>query len=75
MVKNLIVDLHVHTPASKDYIISADNDIDASYLNIIYLAAEKNVNVIGIADHFTVSGYEKLMKLKRETESLALLLQ
>lgn len=64
MVKNLLVDLHVHTPASIDYNICADSDIEASYLNIIKLAEEKNIDVIGIADHFSVNGYEKLMQLK-----------
>lgn len=75
MIKNLLVDLHVHTPASDDYNINADSDIEASYLNIIKLASEKNVDVIGIADHFNVSGYEKLIELKNETKNLALLMK
>jgi hypothetical protein len=80
------VDLHVHTPASKDYRGSKE---DSEYLNVIRKANEfgaagntdrtkkKNVasrNPIGcvaFTDHNSVEGFRKYRQLQEETEKLA----
>lgn len=58
-----IVDLHVHTPASRDYRGTKTED---EYIKILESARENKVNLICIADHFSVTGYSKFMTFKEE---------
>lgn len=51
------VDLHVHTPGSKDY-----QDPDASYLGILKKAEAEGIDIIAITDHNTVAGYGAMMQ-------------
>ncbi len=51
------VDLHVHTPGSKDF-----NDPDASYLDILKKAEAEGIDVIAFTDHNTVAGYGAMMQ-------------
>ncbi len=46
------VDLHVHTPASKDY-----QQRDASYLDILRKAEAEGLDIIAFTDHNTIAGY------------------
>ncbi len=46
------MDLHVHTPASADYI-----DKDASYIDILRRAEQRGIDILAFTDHNTVSGY------------------
>jgi hypothetical protein len=59
------MDLHLHTPASKDYL-----DPGASYLDILHKAETNGLDIIAFTDHNTVSGVRRLQK---EIEELQLL--
>jgi hypothetical protein len=59
------MDLHLHTPASKDYL-----DPEASYLDILHKAESSGLDIIAFTDHNTVSGVRRLQK---EIEELQLL--
>ncbi len=59
------VDLHVHTPASADYL-----QPDVSYLAILQTAERKGVEILALTDHNTVAGYRAL---EEDIETLELL--
>lgn len=59
------VDLHVHTPASADYL-----DQGVSYLDILEVAEQKKLDIIAFTDHNTIAGYREM---KEEIESLKML--
>lgn len=59
------VDLHVHTPASADYL-----EPDVSYLDILHQAESKELDIIAIADHNTVAGYQAMMEEIYQLEML-----
>jgi PHP family Zn ribbon phosphoesterase len=61
------VDLHLHTPASDDYI-----QPEISYLDILKQAASKGVDIVAFTDHNTVAGYRRMQE---EIEQLNLLQQ
>lgn len=50
------VDLHIHTPASEDYV-----DKSVSYLDILREAERRGLDMIAITDHNTIAGYEALL--------------
>jgi len=65
-------DLHVHTPASYEHQFSFYDDRDAeAYRNDIWekyvseLEKVRDVSVIGIADYFTIDGYENLLEYRK----------
>ncbi|MEA2008327.1 MAG: hypothetical protein U9O54_04335, partial [Chloroflexota bacterium] len=49
------IDLHLHTPASADYV--QDN---VSYLDILKQAAKRGVDIMALTDHNTVVGYRRM---------------
>lgn len=51
------VDLHVHTPGSKDF-----QDADATYLDILKKAEAEGIDIIALTDHNTVAGYAAMMQ-------------
>ncbi len=55
-------DLHIHTPASADY-----RDPSATYLDILYRAENRSLEIIAFTDHNTVNGYATM---QREIEQL-----
>ncbi len=59
------IDLHIHTPASKDY-----QQPDVSYLDLLKQAELRGLDMIAFTDHNTVSGYRKM---KEEIQQLTLL--
>jgi len=59
------VDLHLHTPASTDYLESG-----VSYLNILQAAERKGLDIVALTDHNTVAGYREMLE---EVEALELL--
>lgn len=61
------VDLHIHTPASSDYKGPKEDD---EYIDIVKQANASNVELMCIADHNTVKGYENIMILKKQSFSL-----
>jgi hypothetical protein len=61
------VDLHIHTPASADYI-----DPETRYIDILRQAEKRGLEIIAFTDHNTVNGYATMMQ---EVEQLAYLEQ
>ena len=61
------VDLHLHTPGSKDYL-----EPGISYLDILRKAEQCGLDIIAFTDHNTVAG---LRKLRKEIDDLILLEQ
>lgn len=59
------MDLHIHTPASKDY-----QEPHVSYLDILRRAETRALSIIAFTDHNTVAGYRRM---RDEIESLELL--
>ena len=59
------VDLHLHTPASTDYL-----EAGVSYLDILKAAERRGLDIIAFTDHNTVAGYRAMLE---ETEGLELL--
>ena len=59
------MDLHLHTPASSDYL-----EPGISYLDILRRAETRGLDIIGFADHNTVAGYRRM---QAEIEQLRLL--
>jgi hypothetical protein len=49
------MDLHLHTPASSDY-----QQPEASLLDILKRAEARNLAIIAVTDHNTVSGYRRI---------------
>ena len=60
------MDLHLHTPASKDYQLP-----DTSYLDVLQQAERRNLNIIAFTDHNTVRGYRALHEEIAQLEWLA----
>jgi len=60
------MDLHVHTPASKCYKGSKN---DEEYFEILKNAHKQNLDIIAITDHNSIAGYERLMELRSEIEN------
>ncbi|RME75873.1 MAG: transcriptional regulator [Chloroflexi bacterium] len=58
-------DLHLHTPASADYL-----EPDISYLDILHKAESCGLDIIAFTDHNTVAG---IRALRKEIEDLKLL--
>ena len=61
------MDLHLHTPASEDYL-----QPEIGYLDILKQAANKGLDIIAFTDHNTVAGYRRMQE---EIEQLKLLQQ
>jgi predicted metal-dependent phosphoesterase TrpH len=61
------MDLHLHTPASEDYL-----QPEIGYLDILRQAAKKGLDIISFTDHNTVAGYRRMQE---EIDQLRLLQQ
>lgn len=61
------MDLHIHTPASVDYI-----DQDADYIDILRRAEQRGIDILAFTDHNTVNGYARM---KDDIEQLQFLEQ
>jgi len=59
------VDLHLHTPASADYL-----EPGVSYLDIVRQAASKGLDIIAFTDHNTMAGYRAMMEEVHQLELL-----
>ncbi len=58
------MDLHVHSPASKDYVVSEkDIDIKCEYEKLIYKFINSDLDVIAITDHNTIVGYKQIKEI------------
>ena len=49
------MDLHIHTPASEDYV-----EKEISYLDVLKEAERRGLDIIAFTDHNTIAGYEAL---------------
>ena len=66
------VDLHLHTPASIDYV-----DVDATPLDLLRAAKDRGLDIIALTDHNSVAGWHTLQREIRQLtylESLGRLL-
>ncbi|RLC99061.1 MAG: transcriptional regulator [Chloroflexi bacterium] len=59
------MDLHLHTPASADYL-----EPSASYLDVIRQAGNKGLDIIAFTDHNTVAGYQAMLEEIHQLEML-----
>lgn len=51
------IDLHLHTPASKDY-----QEQGVTYLDILHKAEAEDLDLLAFTDHNTVAGYAAMMQ-------------
>src|SRR5437868_7246587 len=51
------MDVHLHTPASKDY-----QQPDISYLDILQQGERRGLNIMAFTDHNTVRGYRTMIE-------------
>lgn len=61
------VDLHIHTPASKDFVCDKLTK-DEAYINILEQAQNNNIQIVAITDHNTFIGFNYLKKLLQKPE-------
>lgn len=59
------IDLHIHTPASADF-----QQPEVTILDILKRAEEKNLDIIAITDHNSISGYKKMEEEIQQLETL-----
>ncbi len=59
------VDLHLHTPASVDFL-----EPEVSYLDILRQAEKRGLDIIAFTDHNTVAGYRAMMAEIEQLETL-----
>ena len=59
------VDLHIHTPASTDFL-----EPNVSYLDILEAAEQKGLDMIAITDHNTVAGHRAMTEEIQRLELL-----
>ncbi|MBN1313273.1 MAG: putative DNA binding domain-containing protein [Anaerolineae bacterium] len=59
------MDLHIHTPASKDY-----QQADVTYMDILQQAERRNLDIIAFTDHNTVQGYHEVLEEIHQLELL-----
>jgi hypothetical protein len=57
------VDLHIHTPGSKDY-----QDSHATYLDILKKAEAEGLDIIAFTDHNTMAGYAAMLREIQDLE-------
>lgn len=63
------IDLHVHTPASKDFRAPDNMDEKEKCLALLDEAIEHNLGIIAITDHNTFKGYNNLLKYISENRA------
>ncbi len=59
------MDVHIHTPASSDF-----QQPQTTMLEILQRAEAKGMDIVGITDHNTVSGYRKMAQEIDQLEML-----
>lgn len=60
------MDLHLHTPASRDY-----HQPEIDYLDILQQAERRGLNIIAFTDHNTVRGYREVLEEIEQLEWLS----
>lgn len=62
-IESYKMDLHIHTPASKCYKGSKN---DEEYFDILRSAHKQNLDIIAFTDHNSLAGYQRLLELKED---------
>lgn len=68
-VERIKIDLHVHTPASKDFINNTLSTEEA-YFNVLDEALKHSIRIIAITDHNTFSGIQYIRRAMTESPEL-----
>mgnify|MGYP003474704642 CR=1 FL=1 len=61
-IKRVKIDLHIHTPASHDFVFKP-LDKESAYVNILDNALANSIQIIAITDHNTFAGYRYLKEI------------
>lgn len=69
-VEKVKIDLHVHTPASYDFVYKPCSKEDA-YKKILDEALDNDLRIIAITDHNTFSGYNNLSTLIKSKDEIS----
>ncbi len=65
------LDLHIHTPGSKDYIWKYDkSEKEKEYIEFLNRFIESDLDAIAITDHNTIKGYEKIESIIQNNNEL-----
>ena len=59
------IDLHLHTPASSDF-----QQPEATYMDVLYRAEARGLDMIAFTDHNTVAGYRQMQEEIQQLEML-----
>jgi histidinol phosphatase-like PHP family hydrolase len=62
-VKNFKIDLHIHTPASRDF---KGEKSENGYESILKEAKEAELDLICFTDHFSISGFRCFQEKKKK---------
>ena len=61
-------DLHIHSPASKDFALPNNMSKSDAYLGILNEVKKNNIEIIAITDHNTFNGFNELRERIRDNE-------
>ena len=65
------LDLHVHTPASHDYVkVNEENDQTTEYKLLLEKIASSGVDIVAITDHNNINGYEAIQQIIQSDEDI-----
>ena len=65
------LDLHIHTPGSKDYIWRYDKSKEEmEYIEFLNRFIESDLDAIAITDHNTIKGYKKILNIIQDKTEL-----
>jgi len=62
-MRNVKFDLHIHTPASRDFNSRKTVSDDDVYLDLLNSAIASDIEIIAFTDHNTFSGYNRLQEM------------
>lgn len=66
-VSRVKMDLHIHSPASHDFVLGSLNPPEA-YVKILDEAINANIEIIAITDHNTFKGYNTIRKMLTDSQ-------
>lgn len=65
------LDLHIHTPGSKDYTWKYDkSEEEKEYIEFLNRFIESDLDAIAVTDHNTIKGYEKILSIIQSNDEL-----
>ena len=60
------IDLHIHSPASKDFKAPREMDDKEKYIRLLDEVVANNIGIIAVTDHNTFEGFNKLLTIINE---------